>query len=658
MAPQIDWGDGQVPRAVAFEDVYYSDQNGLAEADYVFVQPNRLPTRFAGLAENAVFSVAETGFGTGLNFLLTVRLWLQTAPPSAVLYFLSFEKYPLDKTELQKAHAAFDELSLVSQALRDAYPLRLPGWHEVCLFGGRVRLTLWFGDVLQGLVECEDAVDAWFLDGFTPSRNPDMWREALYGHMARLGQAGTTFATFTAAGEVRRGLQKAGFDVSKQPGFGLKREMCFGQLVATRAFSSKTPWFVRPPSLDAPKTAVVIGAGLAGATVAYALAQRGLDVRVLEAASQSAEQASGNLAGAIHPLVTADWNLRSQFYLRGFEIAQAWLKPWIQSGEVTGELNGLMQLAVTDNLKQRLQDSGQRVGLPPDFARWCHAEQASDIVGQETPFEGLYFPQGGWVKPTSVVAQCLRHERIQVRLNEPVTGFEQQHQAWWIHTQEGTLASDVLVVATGALASELNAQLALPIRPVKGQVTHLPPDSIASRLKCPVTHRGYTVSLGAACGEAAAVTGASFEAPSLSPSLSLEADLENAAMVSEALPDWLRHDALPRARAPSGKVGFRPTTADHLPVIGAVPDWDWMQQAYFSQSHTQAVFRYAPQRYPPGLYVSNGHGARGLMSVFLAADMIARQVTGERFLMPMALYHAVHPARFAIRAWRSGKTLG
>ncbi|WP_235585207.1 bifunctional tRNA (5-methylaminomethyl-2-thiouridine)(34)-methyltransferase MnmD/FAD-dependent 5-carboxymethylaminomethyl-2-thiouridine(34) oxidoreductase MnmC [Thiomicrospira sp. XS5] len=648
----IEWTPEQVPKAVDFDDIYYSLRSGLVEADYVFVQQNRLPERFAALPPKTVFTVAETGFGTGLNFLQTLRSWFENAPKSSELRFISFEKFPLSVEDLKKAHSAFDELGTLSQALRDAYPLRLPGWHEVLLFDGKVRLIVWFGDVLQGLAEFDCLVDAWFLDGFTPSKNPDMWQPNVYTNMARLSHAETTFATFTVAGEVRRGLQKAGFEVEKAPGFEFKREMCHGRLAQVRSFASKAPWFRMPDSIVASeRRAIVVGAGLAGATVARQLAQQGWSVQVVEAAAQPAQQASGNLAGAIHPLVTADWNLRSQFYLRGFETTLKWLEPWLAAHEIVGELNGLMQLAVTDTIDTRLRESLKRVGLPPEFAVWCNAEQAGEHIGQATPFEGMFFPQGGWVRPSTVVEQCLAHDAIELRLSETVVDFTQNGQAWSVLTDKAQLEADVLVVATGALDERLNRKLGLPVRRVKGQVTHLSASEFQTPLHCTVTHRGYTVN-GAFGGDApyTAVTGATFEGADSSVELSETAQADNRAMVTEALPDWLAGET-----GLHGNIGFRPAVADHLPLVGAVPNPEWMRQAYLTEPRTKALHTYSPQRYQTGLFVSNGHGARGLMSVFLSAEIIGRMVSGEMAVMSKNLYHAVHPSRFDIRSWRSGK---
>ncbi|WP_319380479.1 tRNA (5-methylaminomethyl-2-thiouridine)(34)-methyltransferase MnmD [Thiomicrorhabdus sp.] len=338
---KIDWVDAKTPRSVQFDDIYFSKDDALEEIRYNFIDHNDLPQRFKNLPAQSVFRIAETGFGSGLNFLMAVKLWLEVSSDDRQLHFLSFEKFPMEPEDLAKVHASYADLHDYAQVLREAYPLRLPGWHELLLFDGRVRLTLWFGDVADGLPQCEASessrVDAWFLDGFAPAKNPQMWQPELYKQMARLTRTGGSFATFTAAGEVRRGLQAVGFQVEKDKGYGKKREMCFGSLPQRRPYSSKAPWFARSQKISG-RQAVVVGAGLAGASVAFRLAQNGWRVTVLEAQPEPAGLASGNLAGTLHPLITADWNLRSQWYLRGYESAQSWLGDWLNKGEVCGDL--------------------------------------------------------------------------------------------------------------------------------------------------------------------------------------------------------------------------------------------------------------------------------------------------------------------------------
>jgi tRNA 5-methylaminomethyl-2-thiouridine biosynthesis bifunctional protein len=661
---QVTWIDEIVPFSEQFDDFYFNTDGGLQEIEHTFIQPNRLAERFSECLSKQTFRIAETGFGSGLNFLAVSSLWLANSPADCQLHFISFEKFPMPLADLQKAHHAYPPLLELAEVLQKQYPLLMPGWHDLWLFKDRVRLTLWFGDVLKGLPECGASagsqVDVWLLDGFTPSKNPDMWRPGLYKEMSRLSHKETTFSTFTSAGEVRRGLQAAGFAVDKTSGYGKKREMCFGHLVQQRPYSLKAPWFSRPEPIKT-GTAIVVGAGLAGASVAYQLAQAGWKVTVLEEQESVASAASGNLAGTVHPLITADWNLRSQWYLQGFEATLRILLPWLESKEIDGDLHGMVQLLVTETSLKRVQDSLVRVGLPEALAVWLTSSEASEKIGGQVDAPGLFFPQGGWLNPPSVVKRCLQHDSIQVCTSESVKSIEknsgsESHQAWSVVTQSKaqvesavqTLTSDIVVVATGSLNRALNAQLGLPIRPVKGQVSHLEADQQAYPLKYPITHSGYS----SPCGHGRAVTGATFEAPSLSEELSIEGHLTNLENVSKALPNWVNTSA----ESLQGRIAFRPTTPDHLPIFGAVPDKKWLKEAYLSKSHTHAVYLYKEQRYQKGLYVSNGHGPRGLMSVFLAAESILAELQGSALVQPLSLYHASHPARFKIRLWRSGKS--
>jgi tRNA 5-methylaminomethyl-2-thiouridine biosynthesis bifunctional protein len=230
----LEWRDGQ-PYSTHYEDVYFSTnpdnpQQGLEETRYVFIANNQLEARFGGLTHGH-FTILETGFGTGLNFLCTCQLWLISAPKNAHLHFISTEKHPLTLQEMQQAHALWPSLRLESSTLLSQYSGLSAGSHHFHLFDNRVLVTLLIGDVNTLLPSLHAQVDAWFLDGFSPAKNPEMWQESLFAEMARLSHLHTTFATFTSAGFVRRGLQAVGFKVEKQAGFGKKREMLRGTYV-------------------------------------------------------------------------------------------------------------------------------------------------------------------------------------------------------------------------------------------------------------------------------------------------------------------------------------------------------------------------------------------------------------------------------------------
>jgi len=226
----LDWQDGQ-PLSRRFGDVYFSRASGLDEARHVFLEQNDLPARFTALAGLDSFVVGETGFGTGLNFLAAWQCFCQNAPTCGQLHFLSVEKYPLTPGDLVKALALWPELTRYSQALLQQYGHLTAGAHRFVFDAGRVTLTLLVGDVLDCFPQWEAQVDAWFLDGFAPSKNPEMWQPELFRQMARLSAPNATFATFTSAGAVRRGLTDAGFHVEKVPGHGHKREMSCGHLL-------------------------------------------------------------------------------------------------------------------------------------------------------------------------------------------------------------------------------------------------------------------------------------------------------------------------------------------------------------------------------------------------------------------------------------------
>jgi tRNA 5-methylaminomethyl-2-thiouridine biosynthesis bifunctional protein len=227
----VSWQNG-LAYSEQFQDVYYNSDNGLQETEYVFLQANCLAERWLGFP-NASFTIAETGFGTGLNFLLAAKMWLDIAPNTAELHFISAEKHPLSLPDMSKAWQQWPSLRPFSEVLIAHYPKALEQG-DVHLFNQRVRLSLLIGDATtayQNLSQqqANKAIDAWFLDGFSPANNPDMWQDSLFQQMALLSNSRTTFATFTSASAVRRQLMAAGFKVNKQPGYAKKREMLYGQ---------------------------------------------------------------------------------------------------------------------------------------------------------------------------------------------------------------------------------------------------------------------------------------------------------------------------------------------------------------------------------------------------------------------------------------------
>lgn len=590
-------------------------------------------------------SVAEVGVSDFQLFFELVSLWRAKTNSAAKLHYVIFD-------ELLNSKFKFEQLkSLKPQAvpndLWDEWlskrPTILPGWQKISLLEGRVQLSIYFGDLLQGVTDLDMEIDSWILWSQKRSDKTVYITSEFVNQIRRQSKPSTHLVSVYQDDDVLRMYEKLGFVVLiNHPENGLLL-----QINRDRRFASKTPWFDRPRAFEKPGHAIVVGAGLAGASVAYELAEAGWTVTVLEAKDKVADGASGNLAGALHPLVTADWNLRSQWYWQGFQATLARVKPWLETNKIKGNLNGLVHLAVDEKNHQRMQEAMDRVGLPADFACWVEADQASELLGGTVTQPGLFFPQAGWLNPPSIVAACLDHPKIQVYYEQGVemltqnTESSSQKANWTLHTKNQAWQTDAVVLAEGALPTVMDG---LPIRPLKGQVTNLGQNHQAWSLKRAVSHLGYS----APAPNNMAVTGATFEAPSMDPTISVQSHQLNLDSVAKSLPVWL--DAQPENL--TGRVGFRPTTPDHLPIIGGLADTDWLASAYLNQSHTQAVFKYPSQRYQAGLYVTNGHGARGLMSVFLAAKLICADMMGEPAPIVPSLYAATHPVRFKIREWR------
>ena len=291
------WQNDQTPASRRFDDIYFSTDDGLMESRHVFLTGINAPEIWQNKAR---FTLLENGFGTGLNFTLTCQAWLKSAAPDAHLTYIATEKYPLNKPDMSRALSHWPELDTEKQALLNSTPPQNAGFHQRHLFEGRITLLLLMGDSAAMLNELDARVDAFYLDGFAPSRNPDMWSAEIFSQLARLAAPSAKLASFTAAGFVRRGLSAHGFKMQKSPGFGKKRENLRGTYTGPAAPDPK-PWFSRPAPLAKDTYIAVIGGGIAGMTTGLALQNRGYRVTIYEQDDQPMNRASGNPAGIIDP---------------------------------------------------------------------------------------------------------------------------------------------------------------------------------------------------------------------------------------------------------------------------------------------------------------------------------------------------------------------
>lgn len=644
---ELTWSDGS-PESSRFGDIYFNRDGGVAETEHVFIKANRLRERFA--RHRGHFVIAETGFGTGLNFLCARALWLSTVQRTEQqLHFISCEKYPLSIEDLRQALAAFPRFEDGVRQLIDAYPAAVEGFYTLRLDGGRILLTLLFGDAVQQLARLQARVDSWFLDGFAPARNPDLWTPELFEQIARLSHTGTRFATFTAAGIVRRGLQSAGFRVEKLPGFGRKRDMLAGEMTDAPTESSSMPaalplWAHPPqsPGNNSPRLPViVIGAGLAGASTARALAEKGVPVQVLERHAEPAQEGSGNAQGALYAKLPANPTDHSQFHLSGLEYTRAVLTPLLEQHPGLGGLCGVLQLALNDREQARQDDVLAADNYPETLVRGVDREEAEQLSGLKTGAQGLFFPTAGWVSPAGLCRVLLDHPLIQCCFNHPVHDIDHDGVHWQIQSHERFQARS-LVVCCATSSRSLGPLSWLPLKPIRGQTTQADAPVSLPGLSTVVCGEGYIspAQQGRYC------FGASFKVGDEALEVREEEHAHNLHILTRALPDLgLALTERPR----TGRAALRCSTPDYLPIAGPVPDLEGYVERYVKLRDDARWPLTEPPAYLPGLYINTGHGSKGLISGPITGELIAALITGTPSPLPAALQRIIHPGRFIIK---------
>ena len=663
-AAALEWSEHGDPRSRLFGDVYYSGENGPGESRHVFLAGNELPRRWLA-HERRHFCIAETGFGTGLNFLLTWQAWRQ-APSRPRLHFVSLERYPLARDDLAAALASWPELTELAQALLERYPGLQPGQHRLLLEDGHLTLDLWWedvGDVLEDLACRAALVDAWYLDGFAPSRNEAMWRPRLFRAMAAASRPDATFATFTAAGHVRRNLEEAGFAVDKVPGYGRKRECLRGRLRERAAAwpVEETPWDLegaarvratrgraareRHPERP-PRHALVLGGGLAGCAAAAALARRGIAVTLLERA-ELAGAGSGNDQGILYTRLSRRHSALTDFALLSFAFASRYYRALLDNGSLLEGIDG----ALCGNFQQDAREQElaflEKALLPvPELAQVMDADSASELLGVSQSRSGLWYPASGWLRPASVCRALAAHEGIRVVEGCGDITLHEGDGEWQAIAAGAPLATaPCAVVATGAATTQLPLLSWLPLKSIRGQTTHLPASAETLALRAALCHEGYI----APARENLHCIGATFYLHDSDGTLRATDHRANLASLAAALPAWRAQlEALDPA-ALDGRVGYRCASPDYLPLVGPVPDREAFLQTYAPLRRNARRVVAEPGTYLPGLYLTTAHGSRGLASAPLGAELLASQICREPLPLSRWLSRALAPARFLIR---------
>ena len=662
---QLGWNDAGTPVSDQFDDVYFSNVNGLEETRYVFLHQNHLPQRWQDYDQRR-FVIGETGFGTGLNFL-AVWQWFEEFrrqnpdAPLKELHFVSFEKYPLSKDDLIKAHQAWPELAEYARKLQQYYPIAVPECHRIVLEDGAITLDLWFGDIKDCIPKVpvgeQGLIDAWFLDGFAPSKNPEMWNQELFDGMAKLAKQDCTCATFTAAGFVRRGLIEAGFEMKKVKGFGTKRDMIAGHLAQRELHTNHKPWFHRDSS-GSTQSVAIIGGGIASATLATTLIRRGIKVTLYCQDSEAAQGASGNRQGAVYPLLNGSHTGVSRVFAPAFLFARQFIEQAAQSTNFDHDWCGVTQLMWDEKSQAKLERmlSGN---FDNGLIRQLSVEQTNQILGLPVNMGSVHYPLGGWLCPAQLTQELIEHlsqtplfeGRYQTKIDDML--WDEEHASWTLSSGDKTFTHDTVVVANGHQFSELPQTKDVPLGQVKGQVSHIPTNSELSKLKTVLCYDGYMTPVNPNNGFHC--IGASYDRENLNREFDPVAQQVNGDKLRKCVPE----QSWPHQVDTSGnqsRQGIRCVSRDHLPFIGSVGDLDKTKQVYHNLQTTKLEDAEKAPSYP-NLFCMLGLGSRGLSSAPLLAETLASQICGDPLPLPVDVLEELHPSRMWVRKLRKGKAI-
>jgi len=583
-----------------FGDVYHSSHGGLAQARHVFLGGNGLPARWAGRAS---FTIVETGFGIGLNFVATWDAWRADPARAGRLHFVSVENRPFARDELAAALAPFPEVDTLARALAAVWPPALAGFHRLHFDGGRVILTLLLGDARELLPQLEAKADALYLDGFAPAKNPELWTPELVRELARLAPPGATLATWTVAGGVRAALAGAGFRVDKRAGFAAKREMLAGIREGTAATGARR----------AARRAVVVGAGLAGTLCAERLASRDWEVDLVEASAERTPPA----VGLVRPIANLRDALNAQLSRSAFLYASQHFRALEHDGyHLVWNRCGVLQLAQDAEEAVRFEAIARSQEYPAEFLAFVDAARAREIAGREVRGAGWWFPGGAVLSPASfgVASFARAGTRVRRRFGTRVERLEREGADWRALDAHGRVLGEapVLVLANAIEARRLLPEARLRLARVRGQLTYLPA-APERALDVVVSGAGYVAPLF----EGGHAVGATYQHDDGDTAVRPADHRENLDRADSMLPGFA---AGVHAGGLAGWTGFRTTVPDRLPIAGAT-----------------AV---------EGVHTLTGLGSRGLLWAPLGAELVASALEDEPLPLPRDLAGAVSPRRF------------
>lgn len=616
---QMDDTGNKVPVSGEFGDVYFSNADGLAESRHVFLAHNQLPERLANLAEKQCFTIAELGFGTGLNLLATWQLWRQLRDmypqlATARLHFITTEKYPIPLADLTQILALWGqrapELAEFIEPLLTAYPPLIAGCHRLNFFEDNLTVDIWLGDAAESLAKLANNaasfhapyVDAWFLDGFAPSCNSTLWTDSIFAQMQRLSRPMTTAATYSCAGIVKRGLQNCGFQIKKVKGFGRKNQMLTAIMLDTinlNANNSKDITFYDNASTAAPATdnnsesvklndnlpahTIIIGAGVSGLLMAWSLANRGIQVTLLDKSAPLAG-ASGNPRALLAPKMTPIHHVDEHLHTIGYLYSSRLYRLLNEKSEQESRAPILEPTGALDLLIKANIGTEQIADYPDDMATTLSCEQAQDASGLKTQnlSENLYLPQSGLVNPQALKDTILTHPLIHFQQLD-VKSISETEESVCIEgnnqdKQTISISADNVVICAAFESHELDKRI-FDCRKIRGQLSWFTPTvaQLKSLPKIPLKYSGYCALFTAQTGDETLnnvivgapylLLGASFIRNDTDIDIRKEEHQISREKLVTAIPEM--DSVIPTDLSLwQGRAGIRTQTPDYHPIVG------------------------------------------------------------------------------------------
>ncbi|EAK4448811.1 bifunctional tRNA (5-methylaminomethyl-2-thiouridine)(34)-methyltransferase MnmD/FAD-dependent 5-carboxymethylaminomethyl-2-thiouridine(34) oxidoreductase MnmC [Campylobacter upsaliensis] len=598
------------PYSLDFEDFYFNSQEGVEESRFVY-------TEAFEWEECESFIIAETGFGIGLNFFLTLQNFLKTKKRPKRLFYVSVEGFYLEPSFLREAYkrlGIYEEIKELLEQFLLFYPKCAKGIYR--FYFKDCFLDLVFDDI-SVLKRLEFEANIWYLDGFSPSKNSLMFDENTLFEIARLSKLNATILSFSSSSFLQKNLKHCGFDVAKVKGFR-KREMVRAFLKHKKQMTNREAYFQKVSAKFENKKVAIIGAGISGALLAYELSLRGFEVEIFEKNATLYEGASSNESGILSSLILNPQSALGNFSLNAFVEASRFYRQILDL-----KLKGVYEFAYTLQMQQRF---------------FTQKDNAYFQIAQNKAF----LDYGGHIYPKEILSSLFEKAGVKIYFNHHFSHYERENETFNLIFKNASKRCKfgILIYTLGADAKDFLHYEAMLLSRVRGQLTHLKP---FFKTEFPLSSKAYICPPKSNLQ----VIGATYDRLNTNPKGQRKDDEENLEKIKEFLKGDEEIEIL------GSRVGFRSYSSDRFCIAGAAYDEEFYKQNYKALLWHKNKPQISPQNIP-NLYLSLAQGSRAFSSSVLCARYLCALINDEPLGFYADFIPHIHPARFLIRKLKKG----